>query len=76
MIVPTPPELDSLSVEVAPLLRQYIQDQLVTIAKKQSNMKIRVLMLCNPHNPLARVYPKETIVEYARIAEEVRISKS
>lgn len=72
MIVPTPSELDSLSVEVVPLLRQYIQDQLAIIAKKQSHMKIRVLMLCNPHNPLARVYPKETIVEYARIAEEVR----
>ncbi|KZT54836.1 PLP-dependent transferase [Calocera cornea HHB12733] len=31
---------------------------------------IRAVMLCNPHNPLGRCYPRETILAYARFCEE------
>jgi len=33
---------------------------------------VRVLLVCNPHNPLGRVYPVEVIVGYAQLAEKVR----
>ncbi|KAH7927596.1 PLP-dependent transferase [Leucogyrophana mollusca] len=39
-------------------------------ASNASGTRIRVVILCNPHNPLARVYPKETILAYATLAEK------
>jgi 1-aminocyclopropane-1-carboxylate synthase len=38
----------------------------------QHGVNVRAVILCNPHNPLARCYPVETILEYAKFAQEVR----
>ncbi|KAF9042682.1 PLP-dependent transferase [Rhodocollybia butyracea] len=67
VIVPIPADIDSLSVEAIPYLRRHIEAQLA------DGQKIKVLILNNPHNPLARAYPVNTIVEYARIAEEFNL---
>ncbi|KAF2963107.1 hypothetical protein GQX73_g10470 [Xylaria multiplex] len=32
----------------------------------KDNVKVRGVMLCNPHNPLGRCYPVETLKEFAR----------
>jgi aspartate/methionine/tyrosine aminotransferase len=69
VIVPIPADIDSLSVKAIPYLRRHIETQLA------EGQKIKVLMLNNPHNPLARAYPVTTIIEYARIAEEVIITQ-
>ncbi|KAH8829302.1 PLP-dependent transferase [Flagelloscypha sp. PMI_526] len=58
-----PPEVDSLSMDIVP----YIQETI----RKNSNVK--VLILVNPHNPLAKAYPEETIRAYASIAEEFNL---
>lgn len=60
-----PPGVDALSPEAIPYLRDTI------IASKASGTQIRVLLLCNPHNPLACAYPVESIAAYAVLAEEV-----
>lgn len=38
-----------------------------------SGVKIRALMLCNPHNPLGRCYPKETIIELMKLCSKRKI---
>jgi aspartate/methionine/tyrosine aminotransferase len=68
VIVPIPADIDSLSVEAIPYLRRHIEAQLA------EGQKLKVLILNNPHNPLGRAYPVTTIIEYARIAEEVIIT--
>ena len=35
--------------------------------------RIRALLLCNPHNPLGRSYPRETLVEIMRFCERNKI---
>ncbi|EIW83723.1 PLP-dependent transferase [Coniophora puteana RWD-64-598 SS2] len=60
--VEIPPEVDPLSPEVVSYLEQRI--------KEEKQKPIRALILCNPHNPLGRVYPKETIIAYAKLAEK------
>ncbi|GJE91544.1 aspartate aminotransferase like domain-containing protein [Phanerochaete sordida] len=62
-----PPEVDSLSLASISYLRTAIQES------EQSGTRIRVLLLCNPHNPLARAYPTETVLAYAALAEEFNL---
>lgn len=31
---------------------------------------VRAVIVCNPHNPLGRTYPRETLLAYARFCEE------
>ncbi|KAF2180367.1 aminotransferase [Zopfia rhizophila CBS 207.26] len=39
----------------------------------QKGVKIRALMLCHPHNPLGRCYPKETIIELMKLCQKYNI---
>ena len=61
-----PADADSLSFECIPYLRAVLE------SSQSSGTRIRVLILCNPHNPLADAYPVETTLAYARLAEEVQ----
>jgi len=38
-------------------------------AEKAADPKVRVLMLCNPHNPAGRVWSREELIRVAEIAE-------
>ena len=60
-----PQDVDPMSVDAL----KYAAETFV--ASKQKGINIRVIILCNPHNPLARCYPVETIVAYAKFAQEV-----
>lgn len=33
-------------------------------------IRTRAVILCNPHNPLGRTYPKETLLAYAKFCED------
>ncbi|GAB1527065.1 hypothetical protein RhiTH_010240 [Rhizoctonia solani] len=56
-----PADVDPLSKESIPYLRKELDNV---------ENKIKVIILCNPHNPLANAYPEEMIIEYAKLAEE------
>ncbi|EKM52149.1 uncharacterized protein PHACADRAFT_262659 [Phanerochaete carnosa HHB-10118-sp] len=62
-----PPEVDSLSLDCIPYLRSAIH------TSQQNGTRVRVLLLCNPHNPVARAYPAETVLAYATLAEEFNL---
>ncbi|CAE6369507.1 unnamed protein product [Rhizoctonia solani] len=59
-----PADVDPLSKDSIPYLRKELKD---------AEKKIKVIMLCNPHNPLANAYPQEMIIEYAKLAEEFNV---
>ncbi|KAG9077472.1 hypothetical protein FRC06_008893, partial [Ceratobasidium sp. 370] len=56
-----PPRVDPLSTDSITYLRAALENP---------ENKIRVIIFCNPHNPLATAYPRKMIVEYVRLAEE------
>lgn len=58
-----PRESDSLSLEVLP----YLEKKLL-----ETDVKIKVLILCNPHNPIPQVISREVVEGYARLAQKVR----
>lgn len=65
-VVPShiPANVDSLSVAAIP----YIED---TIQKSNAaGTRVKVLLVCNPHNPLGRAYPEDTLRAYAELAEK------
>ncbi|KAG8690716.1 hypothetical protein FRC11_009575 [Ceratobasidium sp. 423] len=59
-----PADVDPLSKEIIPYLRKELENP---------ENKIKVIMLCNPQNPLANAYPEEMVVEYAKLAEEFNV---
>ena len=65
-----PAEVDSLSLEVFSYLRKELPES------AERGVKIQVLLLCNPHNPLPQVVPREVVQEYALFAEKVRYLES
>lgn len=62
-----PPDVDSLGVDSMKYVRDTIEQS------NSAGIRVRVLILCNPHNPLAKAYPVETIIEYAKVAEEYNL---
>lgn len=40
---------------------------------EEEGTRVKVLMLCNPHNPLGRCYPKETLVKLLKFCNEHKI---
>ncbi|KAL0061797.1 hypothetical protein AAF712_011314 [Marasmius tenuissimus] len=58
-----PPDVDPLSPAVLPFVRKAIEEQ-------EGIRRCSAIILCNPHNPLGRAYPVETIIGFAGIAEE------
>lgn len=63
--VHVPLGIDPLSPEVIPVMRDRIREL------DSQGTRVSVIILNNPHNPLGRVYPTETIIAYAALAEEV-----
>ncbi|KAH7905773.1 PLP-dependent transferase [Hygrophoropsis aurantiaca] len=59
-----PRDIDPLSLAAIP----YISDTIETA--NANGIRARVLILCNPHNPLARAYPVETILAYTSLAQK------
>ena len=43
------------------------------IEAEKKGIRIRALVLCNPHNPLGRIYPKETIIELLKLSNKYKI---
>lgn len=43
------------------------------IESNKAGVKVRALMLCHPHNPLGRCYPKETIIGLMRLCQKYKI---
>ncbi|KAJ6627706.1 PLP-dependent transferase [Mycena sp. CBHHK59/15] len=58
-----PPDVDSLSMDVFPFLEEKL------LASDAEGVKIKVLLLCNPHNPLPQVIPSDVVKGYALFAQ-------
>lgn len=54
-----------------PSVAQDYEDALLK-AEKES-IKVRALMLCNPHNPLGQCYPKDTIIAIMKLCSRYKI---
>lgn len=65
VVAHVPAGVDSLQPEALKYAAEAIEQS------KEKGVRVRVLILCNPHNPLARAYPLQTILAYARFAEQV-----
>ncbi|EIW86054.1 PLP-dependent transferase [Coniophora puteana RWD-64-598 SS2] len=64
VVVDIPPSIDPLTKESVKYLEAAIKEP------KTGGPTIRGLILCNPHNPLGTIYPTESIVAYAQLAEK------
>jgi len=64
VVVDIPQGTDPLSKESVSYLERVIEKS------KMDGPTIRGLILCNPHNPLGRIYPTESIVAHAELAEK------
>lgn len=40
------------------------------IAAREQGTAVKALMLCSPHNPLGRCYPREVLIEYLRLCQK------
>jgi aspartate/methionine/tyrosine aminotransferase len=58
---------DPLSLEAVQAYKSVIE------ACHAKGQKVAGLMLCNPHNPLGRCYPREVIVELMKLCEKHKI---
>lgn len=63
-----PPQVNSLSTDVFPYLESKI------LESERLGIKIKALLLPNPHNPLPQVAPKQVIMGYALLAQKVCLS--
>lgn len=43
------------------------------IESEKNGVKIRAIMICNPHNPLGFCYSKEVLIEYLKFAQRWNI---
>jgi len=43
------------------------------VKAQQSGTKVRALLICHPHNPLGQCYPRDTLVELMKLAQEHKI---
>jgi 1-aminocyclopropane-1-carboxylate synthase len=49
------------------------QYETALLEAQKSGTRIRAMMLCNPHNPLGRCYPKETLIAIMRFCQKYKI---
>ncbi|KAK6529516.1 hypothetical protein TWF281_008687 [Arthrobotrys megalospora] len=52
-----------------PALQCYEQE-LENFNKRKTGARIRAVLLANPHNPLGKCYPRETLLEYMKFCEK------
>ncbi|KAI5475436.1 1-aminocyclopropane-1-carboxylate synthase [Pseudohyphozyma bogoriensis] len=69
-VVPVGVELDGREEEGVDALERF-KDALVQ--SEAAGVKIRAVMVCNPHNPLGFCYSKDVLLAYARFAEKYNI---
>ncbi|KAJ7032592.1 PLP-dependent transferase [Mycena alexandri] len=62
-----PPNINSLSEDVMPYLEAKLLDS------ERLGIKIKALLLPNPHNPLPQVVSKEVVKAYAQLAQKYNI---
>ncbi|KAJ7099870.1 PLP-dependent transferase [Mycena crocata] len=62
-----PADVNSLSTDVLPYLEQKL------LKNAEQGVKISVLLLCNPHNPLPQVVARDVVQGYALLAEKHNI---
>lgn len=62
-------EVDPLSVEAVVKYEKALLN-----FQERSGKRVRALMLCHPHNPLGRCYPRETIIELMRLCQKYQIN--
>ncbi|KAF2019461.1 PLP-dependent transferase [Aaosphaeria arxii CBS 175.79] len=43
------------------------------LESNKQGVKVRALMLCHPHNPLGRCYPRETIISLMKLCQKYQI---
>ncbi|KAK6511610.1 hypothetical protein TWF481_000525 [Arthrobotrys musiformis] len=58
-------EVDPFSIQAV----QCYEEELSNFNKRQPGTKIRAILLANPHNPLGKCYPRETLLEYFKFCE-------
>ncbi|KAJ6532906.1 PLP-dependent transferase [Mycena vulgaris] len=63
-----PSKVNSLSTDVLPYLEAKLLD-----SERGSGVKIRAMLVPNPHNPLPQIASREVIVGYARLAQKYNI---
>ncbi|EGX50052.1 hypothetical protein AOL_s00076g403 [Orbilia oligospora ATCC 24927] len=49
---------------------QCYEQELVKFNNEHTHARIQAVLLANPHNPLGRCYPRETLVEYLKFCEK------
>ena len=59
--------VDQFSVEGVECYKRALEEA------EAAGTRIRALLLCNPHNPLGRCYPRETVVEIMKFCQENKI---
>lgn len=62
-------DVDPLSIEAVAKYENALLD-----FQQKSGKRVRALMLCHPHNPLGRCYPRETIIELMRFCQKYQIN--
>ncbi|KAI7270793.1 PLP-dependent transferase [Hortaea werneckii] len=63
-----PPEIDQFSPAA---VAEY--ERVLLASEKAGGPKIRAILLCHPHNPLGRPYPRETLIEFMKLCEKYQI---
>ncbi|KAJ7641054.1 PLP-dependent transferase [Roridomyces roridus] len=67
MLAEIPADVDSLSTDALPYLERKI------LESERLGIKIRVMLIPNPHNPIPQIVPSETIKGYALLAQKYNI---
>ncbi|KAI7493340.1 PLP-dependent transferase [Hortaea werneckii] len=69
MHVSFPPGMDQFS----PAAVAEYERVLVASSSQTGGPQIRAILLCHPHNPLGRPYPRETLIEFMKLCEKYQI---
>ncbi|KAI7212947.1 PLP-dependent transferase [Hortaea werneckii] len=65
-----PPGTDQFSPAA---VAEYERVLLASSQQTGGGPKIRAILLCHPHNPLGRPYPRETLIEFMKLCEKYQI---
>ncbi|KXL48712.1 hypothetical protein M433DRAFT_152206 [Acidomyces richmondensis BFW] len=57
--------------QFSPVAASYYEQALLKAEKE--GVKVKALLLCHPHNPLARCYPQETLIELMKFCSKYKI---
>ncbi|KAI7348862.1 PLP-dependent transferase [Hortaea werneckii] len=64
-----PPEVDQFS----PAAVAEYERVLLASSQQSGSPRIRAILLCHPHNPLGRPYPRETLIEFMKLCNKHQI---